>query len=61
MNGEAIKKKSFAANPQLNRAEGAVTTGDLDSAMILSTVDLGVAQEIPKLSSGRQREGECKS
>jgi hypothetical protein len=55
----AIKKKSVAANPQLNRAKGAVTTGDLDSAMILPSVDLRIAQEIPKLSPRTQSEGKC--
>jgi hypothetical protein len=34
-----------------------ITTGDLDPAMILTAIDLSVAQEIPKLSPGEQRGG----
>jgi hypothetical protein len=38
----------LAAHPQLNDANANITTRDLDPSMVLTPVDLGVAQEIPK-------------
>ena len=52
MNDEAVKKNSLAADAQLNRAKVNITTGDLDPTMILTAVDLRVAQEVPKLPPG---------
>ena len=60
MNDEAVKKNRVAADPQLNGAKVNITTGDLDPAMILTAVDLRVAQEIPKLSTGEYGGGERK-
>ena len=52
VNDEAVKEDSLAANPQLNGAKVNITTGDLNPAMILTAIDLRVAQEVPKLSTG---------
>jgi hypothetical protein len=57
VNDEAVKKNSLAADPQLNRAKVKITTCDLDPAMILSAVNLRVAQEVPKLPTGEQGGG----
>jgi hypothetical protein len=57
VNDEAVKKNSLAADAQLNRAKVKITTCDLDAAMILSAVNLRVAQEVPKLPTGEQGGG----
>jgi hypothetical protein len=38
-----------------------ITTGDLDSTMILTAVDPHAAQEVPKLPTGEQRAGQGES
>jgi hypothetical protein len=42
----------------LNRAKGAIPTGDLDLAVVLAGVDMGVSEEIPNLTFGSQGGGE---
>jgi hypothetical protein len=41
-------KNGLAALSQLNDAKANIATRDLDPAMVLTPVDLSVAQEIPK-------------
>jgi hypothetical protein len=53
VNDEAVKKNSATGNAQLNGAKVNITAGDLNSAMILTAVDLRVAQEVPKLPAGK--------
>jgi hypothetical protein len=50
---DAIKENDVA-DPQLNGAKEAITTRDLDPTMILTWVHLGVSQESPSLSPGKQ-------
>jgi hypothetical protein len=54
VNNDVVKKNSVAADPHLNGARVNITTGDLDPAMILTSIDLDITQEIPKLSLGEQ-------
>src|SRR6266576_5066407 len=60
VNNEAVKKNSLTADPQLNRAKVNTTTGDLNPAMILTAVDLRIAQEVPKLTPGEYGGGKGK-
>lgn len=49
---QAIQKNALAADPQLDSVKNAITTNDLNSAVVAAPVDMGGAQEIPKLSTG---------
>jgi hypothetical protein len=53
---DTVEEDGIAADPQLNGAKDAIAARDLDLVMIASGVNLGNAQEIPCLSSGRQRD-----
>jgi hypothetical protein len=54
MNDQTIKENRVTADPQLNRLKKPMATSDVDLAMILAAVYVGVAQEVPKLPAGRQ-------
>jgi hypothetical protein len=51
---DTVEENGIAANPHLNGAKDAITARNLDLVVIPSAVNLGSAQEIPYLSSGRQ-------
>ena len=58
MHYHAIKKNGVAGDAQLNGTKEAVAAADLDPAMILASIHLGVTQEIPKLAVGEQTGGQ---
>jgi hypothetical protein len=57
MDHDTVNENSLTTHPQLNSAKEATTTGNLDPAVALTTVDLREAQEIPNLPVGKQRGG----
>jgi hypothetical protein len=48
-------EENGVAYAQLNGVKDAIATPDLDPAMIVSSVNLSIPQEIPNLPSCRQR------